>query len=36
MIYLKGGTVLKSIIISVATLGFIYIMFQYFFRVVLP
>lgn len=36
MIYLKGGTILKAIIISAATLGFIYIMFQYFFRVVLP
>ena len=36
MIYLKGSNILKSLIISVATLGFIYIMFQYFFRVVLP
>jgi len=36
MIYLKGGRVLKSLIISVITLGSIYIMFQYFFRVVLP
>ena len=36
MIYLKGGNALKSLIISAATLGFIYMIFQYFFRVVLP
>jgi len=36
MIYLKGSTVLKSLIISTITLGCIYIMFQYLFRVVLP
>ncbi len=36
MIYLKGGNVLKSLIISTITLGFIYVIFQYFFRVVLP
>ena len=36
MIYLKGGTALKSLLISTATLGFIYVIFQFFFRVVLP
>ena len=36
MIYLKGSSALKSLIISTITLGCIYIMFQYFFRVVLP
>ena len=36
MIYLKGGNALKSLIISTVTLGFIYVIFQYFFRVVLP
>ncbi|MGA7277773.1 MAG: tripartite tricarboxylate transporter TctB family protein [Desulfocapsaceae bacterium] len=36
MIYLKGGNILKSLIISVLTLSFIYLIFQYFFRVVLP
>jgi putative tricarboxylic transport membrane protein len=36
MIYLKGSNALKSLIISTITLGCIYIMFQYFFRVVLP
>ena len=36
MIYLKGGNALKSLLISSATLGFIYVIFQYFFRVVLP
>ena len=36
MIYLKGGTALKSLLISTITLGFIYMIFQYFFRVVLP
>lgn len=36
MIYLKGSTPLKSLIISTLTLACIYIMFQYFFRVVLP
>ncbi len=36
MIYLKGSTVIKSLIISTLTLACIYIVFQYFFRVVLP
>jgi hypothetical protein len=36
MIYLKGGNILKSLIISVLTLSSIYLIFQYFFRVVLP
>ena len=36
MIYLKGSTVLKSLIISTLLLACIFIVFQYFFRVVLP
>ncbi len=36
MIYLKGSNILKSLVISVISLGFIYLIFQYFFRVVLP
>ncbi len=36
MIYLKGSGALKSLIISTITLSCIYILFQYFFRVVLP
>ncbi len=36
MIYLKGSTVIKSLIIATLTLACIYIVFQYFFRVVLP
>ena len=36
IIYLKGTTVPKAIIISTSILVFIYILFQYFFRVVLP
>lgn len=36
MIYLKGSTAFKSVIISIITLGCIYFMFQYLFRVVLP
>ena len=36
IIYLKGTTVPKAIIISISILVFIYILFQYFFRVVLP
>jgi len=36
MIFLKGSSALKSLLISTVTLGCIYIMFQYFFRVVLP
>ena len=36
MIFLKGSTVIKSLIISTLTLGCIYIVFQYFFRVILP
>ena len=36
MIYLKGGKPLKALIISAVMLAFIYVVFQYFFRVVLP
>ena len=36
MIYLKGSTIIKSLIISTLTLACIYIVFQYFLRVVLP
>ena len=36
MIYLKGNTLIKSLIISTLTLACIYIVFEYFFRVVLP
>ena len=36
MIYLKGSTYFKSVIIAIITLGCIYFMFQYLFRVVLP
>ena len=36
MIYLKGSTIIKSLIISILMLACIYIVFQYFFRVVLP
>ncbi len=36
MIYLKGGAPLKSVIISAVTLGLIYLIFHYLFRVVLP
>ena len=36
IIYLKGSTPLKSFIISALTLGVIYLIFHYFFRVVLP
>jgi len=36
MIYLKGSTPVKSLIISAATLGGIYLIFHYLFRVVLP
>jgi len=36
MIYLKGSTIIKSLIISILTLACIYVVFQYFFRVVLP
>jgi putative tricarboxylic transport membrane protein len=36
MIYLKGCNVLKAFLISTITIGFIYLIFQYFFRVVLP
>ena len=36
MVYLKGSTVIKSLIISILTVTCIYIVFQYFFRVVLP
>ena len=36
IIYLKGTTVPKALIISTSILVFIYILFQYVFRVVLP
>lgn len=36
MIYLKGSTPVKSLLISAATLGAIYLVFHYLFRVVLP
>lgn len=36
MIYLKGSSALKSLIISALTLGGIYIVFLYVFKVVLP
>jgi hypothetical protein len=36
MIYLKGSNILKSFVISTVMLAFIYVIFQYFFRVVLP
>jgi putative tricarboxylic transport membrane protein len=36
IIYLKGTTVPKTILISISILVFIYILFQYVFRVVLP
>ena len=36
MIYLKGSTPLKSLFISLGTLGGIYLIFHYLFRVVLP
>jgi putative tricarboxylic transport membrane protein len=36
MIYLKGSTPLKSLLISAGTLGGIYLIFHYLFRVVLP
>ena len=36
MIYLKGSTPIKSLIISAVTLGVIYLIFHYLFRVVLP
>jgi putative tricarboxylic transport membrane protein len=36
MIYLKGSTPLKSLLISAATLGGIYLIFHYLFLVVLP
>lgn len=36
MIYLKGSTIIKSLIISILTLACIYFVFEYFFRVVLP
>ena len=36
MIFLKGSNAFKSLIISTITLGCIYFMFQYLFRVVLP
>ena len=36
MIYLKGSTFFKSLIISAVSLGGIYFIFQYVFRVVLP
>ena len=36
IIYLKGGKPLKALVISTVMMAFIYIIFQYFFRVVLP
>jgi putative tricarboxylic transport membrane protein len=36
MIYLKGGSWLKSVLIAVGTMAGIYLIFQYVFRVVLP
>ena len=36
MIYLKGSTVIKSLVITVVMLAGIYLIFQYFFRVILP
>ena len=36
MIYLKGSTPVKSLLISAATLGAIYLIFHFLFRVVLP
>ena len=36
IVYLKGTTVPKALIISISILVFIYILFQYVFRVVLP
>jgi putative tricarboxylic transport membrane protein len=36
MIYLRGSTVIKSLIISILIMACIYTVFQYFFRVVLP
>ncbi len=36
MIYLKGSTLINSLIISSLTLACIYMVFQHFFRVVLP
>ena len=36
IIYLKGGKPLKALLISTVMLAFIYLVFQYFFRVVLP
>jgi putative tricarboxylic transport membrane protein len=36
MIYLKGSTVIKSVVITAVMLAGIYLIFQYFFRVMLP
>jgi len=36
MVYLKGSGWVKSLLIAAGMLGCIYIVFQYFFRVVLP
>ena len=36
IVYLKGATPLKAVVISVGTLGGIYVVFHYLFRVVLP
>ena len=36
MIYLKGSTPVKSLLISAGTLGSIYLIFHFLFRVVLP
>ena len=36
IIYLKGSSPLKAVLISAVTLGFIYLVFLYFFKVMLP
>ncbi|RJQ50569.1 MAG: tripartite tricarboxylate transporter TctB family protein [Desulfobacteraceae bacterium] len=36
MVYLKGSSPLKSVIISAGTMALIYLIFSYLFRVVLP
>ena len=36
MIYLKGSSPLKAVLVSAVTLGFIYVVFLYFFKVMLP
>lgn len=36
IIYLRGSSPLKAVLISAGTLGFIYVIFLYFFKVMLP